>query len=98
MAHPPLPEHLRPHIWAKSTYSYQAFPNLPVQSIADFLHQAIAIAQTTPFRWEFVDCPAPGSLIFVWMSLPTFASPPTDGYQYLDPESVIRLTVGDKVY
>jgi Fungal domain of unknown function (DUF1750) len=97
LAHPPIPEHLRPHVWAKSTYTYPAFPNLPVLSIADFLFSAINIAQTTPFRWDFIDAPPPGSLIFVWMSPQTFASPPTDGYQYLDPESMLHLAVGDKV-
>ena len=95
--HPPIPDNLRPHVWAKSTYSYPAFPNLPVHSIAEFLSGAINIASSTPFRWEFIDCPAPGSLIFVWMGLQTSASPPTDGYQYLDPESVLHLNVGDKV-
>jgi Fungal domain of unknown function (DUF1750) len=96
-SHPPIPEHLRPHVWAKSLYSYPAFPNLPVQSIADFLFGAITIASSTPFRWDFIDAPTPGSLLFVWMSPTTFASPPTDGYQYLDPENMLHLAVGDKV-
>ena len=79
-------------------YQYQPFPNIPVGSIADFLQNAQTIASATPFQWNFIDCPAPGSLIFVWMSPQTFASPPTDGYQYLDPETVLHLNVGnDKV-
>jgi hypothetical protein len=98
LAQPPIPEHLRPHVWAKSLYQYQLFPNLPVQSIAEFLQNAINIASATPFRWEFIDCPAPGSLIFVWMAPQMFATPPTDGYQYLDPETQIHINVGnDKV-
>jgi Fungal domain of unknown function (DUF1750) len=97
-AHPPISDHLRPHVWAKSMYTYPAYPNLPVQSIADFLFNAIRIASSTPFRWDFIDAPAPGSLIFVWMSPQTYAPPPTDGYQYLDPESILHLAVGDKVF
>jgi Fungal domain of unknown function (DUF1750) len=97
LSHPPIPEHLRPHVWAKSMYTYPAFPNLPVQSIAEFLFQAIAIATNTPFRWDFIDVPPPGSLLFVWMSPQMSASPPTDGFQYLDPESMLHLPVGDKV-
>jgi hypothetical protein len=98
LAHPPIPDHLRPHVWAKSMYTYPAYPNLPVHSIADFLFSAIGIASSTPFRWDFIDAPAPGSLIFVWMSPQTFAAAPTDGYQYLDPENVLHLAVGDKVF
>src|SRR5436305_277110 len=72
--HHPIPEHLRPHVWAKSMYVYPAFPNLPVHSIAEFLFQAITIATNTPFRWDFIDAPVPGSLLFVWMSPQTYAS------------------------
>jgi len=97
LSHPPIPEHLRPHVWAKSMYSYPAYPNLPIHSIAEFLFGAINIASSTPFRWDFIDAPTPGSLLFVWMSPTTFASPPTDGYQYLDPENMLHLSVGDKV-
>lgn len=97
LTHPPIPDHLRPHVWAKSTFTYPAYPNLPVHSIAEFLFNAINIASSTPFRWDFIDCPAPGSLIFTWMSAQTFSAPPTDGYQYLDPENVLHLMVGDKV-
>jgi hypothetical protein len=97
LAHPPIPEHLRPHIWAKSMYNYPAYPNLPVDNIAEFLFTSMNIAQTVPFVWEFIDAPAPGSLFFVWMSPQLFANPPTDGYQYLDPERVLHLPVGDKV-
>jgi len=95
--HHPIAEHLRPHVWAKSMHVYPAFPNLPVHSIAEFLFQAITIAPSIPFRWDFIDAPTPGSLLFVWMSPQTSASPPTDGYQYLDPESTLHLAVGDKV-
>jgi Fungal domain of unknown function (DUF1750) len=98
LSHPPIPEHLRPHIWAKSLYNYPAYPNLPVHSIAEFLFAAINVATNVPFQWSFVDSPQPGSLFFVWMSPQDFASPPTDGYQYLDPESVLHLPVGDKVF
>jgi hypothetical protein len=77
--------------------TYPLYPNLPVQQIAAFLSDAINIASTIPFRWDFIDAPAPGSLIFVWMAPQTFASPPTDGYQYLDPENMLHLSVGDKV-
>jgi Fungal domain of unknown function (DUF1750) len=98
LAHPPISEHLRPHIWAKSMYHYPAYPNLPVHSIAEFLFNAINIASTVPFVWDFIDTPAPGSLFFVWMSPQVYASPPTDGYQYLDPENVLHLAVGDKVH
>jgi hypothetical protein len=94
---PPIPDHLRPHVWAKSMYTYPAFSNLPLPSIAEFLVGAINIASTTPFRWDFIDAPPPGNLVFVWMSPNTFATPPTDGYQYLDPENVLHLAVGDKV-
>ena len=94
---PPIPDHLRPHVWAKSMYTYPAFPNLPIQSIAEFLVASINIASTTPFRWDFIDTPAPGSLVFVWMSPHMFATPPTDGYQYLDPENMLHLSVGEKV-
>lgn len=79
-------------------YHYPAYPNLPVHSIAEFLFNAINIASTVPFVWDFIDTPAPGSLFFVWMSPQVYASPPTDGYQYLDPENVIHLSVGDKVH
>jgi serine/threonine protein kinase len=95
---PPIAEHLRPHVWAKSLYQYPLFPDLSVQSIADFLQNAISLASAMPFRWDFIDCPAPGSLIFVWMASQTFFMPPTDGYQYLDPEIPIHYNVGnDKV-
>src|SRR5271156_394392 len=97
LGHPPIPENLRPHVWAKSLYNYPAFPNLGVQSIADFLFGAMSIATTTPFRWDFLDCPAPGSLIFAWMSPQSFAQPPTDGYQYLDPEHMVHLPVNERV-
>jgi len=93
----PIPDHLRPHVWAKSLYNYPAYPNLPVGSISEFLFQAIGLSTHIPFQWSFVDAPAPGSLFFVWMTPQDFASPPTDGYQYLDPESVLHLPVGDKV-
>ena len=78
-------------------YNYPAYPNLPVDSIAEFLFTSMNIAQTVPFVWEFIDAPAPGSLFFVWMSPQLYANPPTDGYQYLDPERVLHLPVGDKV-
>jgi len=97
MAQPPIPDHLRPHIWAVSRYHYPAYPNLPVNVVAEFLFQAINVATTAPFAWDFIDCPAPGTLFFVWMSPNTFVSPPTDGYSYLDPENVLHLPVGDKV-
>ena len=74
--------------------TYPLYPNLPVQQIAAFLSDAINHAS---FRWDFIDAPAPGSLIFVWMAHQTFATPPTDGYQYLDPENMLHLSVGDKV-
>src|SRR5262245_50047370 len=90
---PPIAENLRPHIWAMSRYHYPAYPNLPISAIADFLFQAITIAVTVPFRWDILDCPPPGSLLFVWMSPQTSANPPTDGYRYLDPETVIHLPV-----
>ncbi|OLL24672.1 SWI/SNF and RSC complexes subunit ssr4, partial [Neolecta irregularis DAH-3] len=89
-------QHTMMDLWAKSTAAWPIYNNLSLDTIADMLQKAPQLCQQHPFVWSYIDKPTDGQLFLVFIPPQMVATPPGDGFQYMDPEKRMVFELGNR--
>ncbi|KAH7099267.1 hypothetical protein BKA62DRAFT_318881 [Auriculariales sp. MPI-PUGE-AT-0066] len=69
---------------------------LEVGTAVDMLRNGVQLAQTTAFKWDFIDRPQEGSMYFIFLTDQTPGLPP-DGIRYFGKDQMNTLSISQEV-